>query len=149
MDPHIAFTVCNYGVLPAWLLLVIAPHKALTQRLVHALWIPALLTIVYAIMLFGGPEAPEGASFSSLEGVMLFFTMPQATLAGWVHYLAFDLFVGAWETRDARRRGIRHIYIVPCLVLTLMLGPIGLSLYLLLRLALRRSATFDESESQA
>ncbi|MEM9488531.1 MAG: ABA4-like family protein [Myxococcota bacterium] len=149
MDPHLTFTICNYAVLPAWLLLLVAPHKAITQRLVHALWIPALLTLVYTTMLLGGPEAPEGASFSSLEGVMLFFTMPHATLAGWVHFLAFDLFIGAWETRDARRRGIRHVYIAPCLFLTLMLGPIGLTLYLLLRLALRRTTTFDESASPA
>jgi hypothetical protein len=59
-------------------------------------------------------------------------------LAGWIHYLAFDLFVGSWEVRDAQRVGIHHLFVVPCLVLTVLFGPIGLLLYLLLRAALRR-----------
>jgi hypothetical protein len=54
-------------------------------------------------------------------------------LAGWVHYMAFDLFIGAWETRDARRAGVPHLMVVPCLILTFMLGPIGLLVYLALR----------------
>lgn len=144
MDPDILFTACNYGVLPAWLLLIVAPHRAWTHRLIHAAWIPLLLAAVYTAMLLSGPEAPEGAGFGSLEGVMLLFTVPQATLAGWVHYLAFDLFIGAWQVRDARRHGIRHIFIVPCLIFTLMLGPVGLALYLLLRLALSQRAALDE-----
>ena len=56
----------------------------------------------------------------------LLFTSPHAVLAGWIHYLAFDLFVGAWEVRDARRHGLSHWMVVPCLALTLMLGPFGL-----------------------
>ena len=144
MNPEILFAVCNYGVLPAWLLLVVLPHNPWTHRFIHAGWIPLLLASVYVTMLLSGPGTPEGASFASLEGVMLFFTVPQATLAGWVHYLVFDLFVGAWQVRDARRHGIRHLYVVPCLFFTLMFGPIGLSLYLLLRLALRRRAALDE-----
>jgi hypothetical protein len=76
---------------------------------------------------------------------MLFFTSPYATLVGWVHYLVFDLFVGAWEVRDARRREIPHLAVVPCLVVTLMLGPVGLLAYLTLRFALKRELSLDES----
>jgi hypothetical protein len=54
-------------------------------------------------------------------------------LAGWIHYLAFDLFVGAWEVRDAQRQGIHHLLVIPCLLATLMAGPAGLALYWLLR----------------
>ena len=54
-------------------------------------------------------------------------------LAGWTHYLAFDLFIGGWEVRDAQRRGIPHLLVVPALVLTFLFGPAGLLLYLAIR----------------
>lgn len=54
--------------------------------------------------------------------------------AGWTHYLAFDLFIGGWEVRDARQRGIPHLLVVPVLVLTFLVGPAGLLLYLAIRL---------------
>lgn len=145
MTPDLAFSICNLGVLPAWLLLAVAPSWAWTERLVHAVWIPLVLGAVYLAAFATGPEPPEGGDFSSLGGVMLLFTSPVAVLAGWVHYLAFDLFVGAWEVRDARRRGIAHLFVVPCLVLTLMLGPLGLMAYLVLRLWRTRTWTLEET----
>ena len=102
MDAETLFTICNNGVLPAWLLLMLAPGWVWTERVVHALWIPGLLAVAYAFAVLSG-SPPEGAGFSSLDGVMLFMTDPFAATAGWIHYLAFDLFVGAWEARDARR----------------------------------------------
>jgi hypothetical protein len=54
-------------------------------------------------------------------------------LAGWTHYLAFDLIVGSWEVRDARERGISHWLVVPCLALTFMFGPVGFLAYQALR----------------
>ena len=58
---------------------------------------------------------------------------PWLLLAGWIHYLAFDLFVGSWEVRDAQERGIPHLAVVPCLLLTFMFGPAGWFLYNLVR----------------
>ena len=151
MDLATLFLICNNGVLPAWLLLAVAPGWLWTQRLVHAVWIPLLLGSVYAVLIASsfGADAPEGASFGSLDGVMAFFTVPAAALAGWVHYLVFDLFVGAWEVRDARRLGLPHLAVVPCLALTLGLGPLGLLAYLGLRLALRRQTSLDEGAATA
>ncbi len=63
---------------------------------------------------------------------MLLFTDRWLVLAGWVHYLAFDLFIGSWQVRDARRNRVPFVLVVPCLVLTFLFGPIGLLLYLLL-----------------
>jgi len=133
MTPDLVFTICNTAVIPAWLLLAAAPKAAFTQRVVHSALIPITLGSIYLTAFAINPDTPEGASFSSLHGVMQLFTAPWAVLAGWIHYLAFDLFVGAWEVRDASRRGIPHLMVIPCLVFTLMLGPIGFALYLLLR----------------
>ena len=76
--------------------------------------------------------------FNSLAGVAQLFQNPKALLAGWIHYLAFDLFIGSWEVRDAGRAGLHHLLVVPCLVLTFLFGPVGLLLYFALRAALRR-----------
>jgi hypothetical protein len=146
MTPDVVFLICNNGVLPAWLLLVFAPGWKWTWRVVHAAWIPLAFAAVYAGAFLSG-EPVDAAGFGSLEGVMRLFTSPHAVLAGWVHYLAFDLFVGAWQVRDARRRGIPHLAVVPCLALTLMLGPLGLAAYLVLRGAIGGGgASLQETE---
>lgn len=145
MTLDLAFAVCNWGVIPAWLLLAVAPGSAATQRAVHAVWIPGLLGLVYLTTFLAGPGLPEGAGFATLAGVQALFTSPHAVLAGWVHYLVFDLFVGAWEVRDARRRGVPHLQVLPCLFFTLMLGPIGLLLYLAVRWARLRVTTLNET----
>ena len=74
---------------------------------------------------------PGGAGRRELlfaSGVMAFFTSPALATAGWVHYLVFDLFIGAWEVRNSRRRGVPHWFVIPCLIVTLMFGPAGLAL---------------------
>ena len=126
-----------------WLALVAAPlnRRALV---VAARIVAALLCGGYAVLLVRalafGPGAPEGAGFGSLDGVAALFSQRGALLAGWVHYLAFDLFVGSWEVEDAGRRGMPHWLVLPCLFLTLMAGPVGLLLYLLLSTTRRRRA---------
>ncbi len=145
MTPDQIFLICNNGVIPAWLLLAFAPSWSWTQRIVHQIWIPTLLGGVYLVVFLTSPESPDGGGFSSLDGVMTLFTSPHFALVGWVHYLAFDLFVGAWEVRDARRHAIAHAWVVPCLFLTLMVGPIGLLAYLCLRFGLKRVISLDEA----
>lgn len=144
MSPDKLFLFCNYAVMPAWFLLFVLPQHRVTQQLVHAIWVPLLLGPFYVWALFFGQPSPEGAGFGSLEAVMLLFQSPTAVLAGWVHYLIFDLFIGAWIVRDARRQGINHWLTTPFLFATLMAGPVGLMLYLLLRLAMKRTVTVVE-----
>jgi hypothetical protein len=145
MTPETIFAICNYAVLPAWLLLALAPSWSGTHRIVGQIWIPCLLGAVYLSVFLTGPAAPEGGGMGTLSGVMTLFSAPHIMLVGWVHYLAFDLFVGAWEVRDARRRSIPHGFVVPCLFLTLMVGPVGLLAYLSLRWVLRRELNLEET----
>ena len=76
---------------------------------------------------------PEGGGFGTLEGVAILFGNPYVLTAGWIHYLAFDLFIGAWEVQDSQQRNISHWLVILCLLLTFMLGPTGLALYLIIR----------------
>jgi hypothetical protein len=106
--------------------------------LVAPVIIPGVLAAVYLIVMLTNLGAGEG-DFMSLAGVGSLFANPWILTAGWIHYLAFDLFIGAWEVRDSQRRRIRHGYVLPCLVFTFLLGPIGLLMYLGSRVALKGS----------
>ena len=132
------FSVSGAVVLPCWLLLLAAPRWRVTQML--ATFVAPLLIASLYVALLVSHKTPPGGGFSSLAQVSVLFSSPYALLAGWVHYLAFDLFTGAWEARDAAEVGISRWLVAPCLLLTFFFGPAGLALYLLLKLALRRRA---------
>lgn len=135
MTYDLLFSLINASVMPAWLLLILAPKWHVTEKIVHSMLYPLLLGAVYAVcMVFAYMgHGAQGGSFTSIEGVRTLFSSDVGMVIGWAHYLVFDLFVGAWEARDARRRGFNHWLLIPCLLLTFMLGPIGLFLYLILR----------------
>ena len=137
MSPETIFSLCTKLVLPGWLLLVFAPRWRWSARVVSAVVAPLTLAVVYAYLVAAHFGRSEGG-FGSLADVGRLFQNQHALLAGWIHYLAFDLFVGAWEVRDAQRVGLHHLLVVPCLVLTFLFGPAGLLLYFLLRWAVRR-----------
>jgi hypothetical protein len=127
------FQIANAVVLPAWLLLIIAPHWKWTSRIVVSV-VVTLLALLYVYLITGSISSfGDFESFGSLEGIMQLFGDPGAVLAGWVHYLAFDLMTGWFITFDARRKGVNRYLIIPCLLFTFISGPFGLLLYLLLR----------------
>ncbi len=119
-------------------MLVFAPTWIWTRRYT-TFAVPLLLAVTYGWLL-GHAHPAAGAGFRSLTAVRSLFSAPEALLAGWLHYLAFDLFTGAWEARDAVRLRISRWVVAPCLALTFLLGPLGLAAYLLIRLALRKEA---------
>lgn len=129
MTPDHIFTVANAVALCAWLLLMVLPGKPWVSRVVCGVAIPAALAALYTAIIVVRIPGSEGG-FSSLTDVAALFSNPWLLLAGWLHYLAFDLLVGSWEVRDARARGINHLFVVPCLILTFLFGPAGWLLYL-------------------
>jgi hypothetical protein len=128
MSADALFSLLNPSTFPAWALLLFAPRWKWTLPIVRFVMIPALAVVYVAILLTKWGEG-EG-DFMSLAGVMSLFDAPYGVVAGWVHYLAFDLFVGAWIVEDALKRGAPAWLRVAPLPLTLMLGPAGLLLYL-------------------
>ena len=135
ISPSTMYLVLNLGILPFWALLIFMPRAQITDTLVHSVMMPLVLGVTYAWLLATALSlpAPEGAGFTSLEGLLKLFTVEMALVAAWSHYIVFDLFVGAWEARDAQRVGMNHLLLVPCLVLTLLVGPIGLLAYIMIR----------------
>ncbi|MBI3790443.1 MAG: DUF4281 domain-containing protein [Gemmatimonadetes bacterium] len=125
------FAIANPIPLPAWLLLALAPRWRFTLPAVRLLVVP-LLAVAYAAIL-GARFGQTSGDFNSLGGVQRLFADPYALTAGWIHYLAFDLFIGAWIVEDALARRVPAWARIVPLPLTLMFGPAGLLLYLALR----------------
>ncbi len=138
MNPDELFRVCNMIAMAGWLVLFASPFIPTLADRISTIVIPALLAMAYAGLILAFWTAAEGG-FDSLSNVMLLFTRPEIVLAGWIHYLAFDLFVGAWEVRTARDESIPFLLVVPCLALTFLFGPAGYLAFTALRAA--RSAT--------
>jgi hypothetical protein len=139
VTPEQVFSIVNLIATAAWILLVILPRQRWVTGVVTSVVVPMLFAIVYVGIVattFG--RTPGG--FSTLAGVALLFDNSWVLLAGWIHYLAFDLLIGTWEARDARERGVRHLLLVPCLVLTFLFGPAGWLLYRGVRLTGRPTA---------
>jgi hypothetical protein len=132
MDMETVFTFANAFVLIGWLALLLAPRAPKLADRIAGVVIPLLLGIAYLMLAPVFFTFTEGG-FDSLANVMILFDNPRAVMAGWLHYLAFDLFIGAWQVQQAREAGIRHLVIIPALILTLLLGPVGLVLFFIIR----------------
>jgi hypothetical protein len=117
------FSVANFIAVVSWVLLAAFPARRWAE-LVTSRVVPVLLASAYAVIIATTWGRIPGG-FSSLAAVGQLFENPWMRLAGWLHYLAFDLLVGGSIVRDARERGIRHGWIVPLLFLTFMFGPAG------------------------
>lgn len=140
MTPDQIFQIASAAVLPGWLALALGPFAPRLTDLIAGVIVPGLLALTYAgLVLTYWSQAPGG--FGSLTDVIALLSWPPTAVAGWIHYLVFDLLVGAWITRTARADGINHLLILPCLALTFLFGPVGFLLFTLLRYALRQRIT--------
>ena len=139
MTPEGLFTIVNPIAAVGWILLIALPRQRWVADVVAAWAIPGLLATAYVAVVATHIVGSPGG-FSSLPAVATLFANPWLLLAGWIHYLAFDLFVGSWEARDARERGVPYLALVPCLLLTFLFGPAGWLLYLLARRVLGAGA---------
>ena len=134
MNSETVFQLANALVLPQWLLMITAPRWSVTQWLMKSYLIPVSLAIIYVTYLFqGGPV--DFSAFGTLAGVKGLFANggDGVMLAGWVHYLAFDLVAGTVVLRDAQANKIPHWLIIVPLFFCFMLGPVGLLLYWIIR----------------
>ncbi len=137
-NPERLFSLANAVAMLGWLvLLTLAWSSNLRQRRGPVLrrlagrFLPLALAGVYlALLLVALPGASGG--FSTLAGVAQLFQSPMVLLAGWVHYLAFDLFVGAWISQRAERLAVHPLLTTVALLLTFLFGPLGFGFFLLL-----------------
>ncbi len=132
MSLESVFSIANIMALLGWIFLfAFYPKKWIYSILFSGLLV--ILALTYLFFIMQGMGEGEGG-FGSLAGVAILFQKEEALLAGWIHYLAFDLFVGMWITKDAWDIGLNRWLILPCLAFTFMLGPVGLLFYMIIRI---------------
>lgn len=145
------YTISKVVVVAGWLLLVASLFLPDWRRKLWPLTqfvLPAILCILYILMVLDGRHGFDvygRGTFFSLEGIGWLYTKPSALNAGWLHFLALDLFAGSWIVRDGLERRIPTLLILLCLPFVLMLAPLGLLLYLTLRFILRSRAPAAEA----
>ena len=133
------FSLSGLIAMAGWLALVFTPLQPRLAQAVATFIVPAVIGLAYAGLIARYWSEAAGG-FSSLDEVSALFGHRGVLLAGWLHYLAFDLFVGAWEVREAQWVGLPHWLTLPALTLTFLFGPIGLLVFLGLRAARLRYA---------
>jgi hypothetical protein len=141
LDAEAVFGFASAAAMTGWLALALSPAHAgwaPRARLYAGRIVPLALALVYAVLVVRhwGP-----GGFGSLAAVRELFGVPGLLVAGWLHYLAFDLFVGAWIAERAGALGLPHLAVLPLLALTFLFGPAGLLAFSLVRMAAMRRAT--------
>lgn len=128
------FRFSSFLVLPIWVLMILVPRWGWTKRIVNSPLVSAAPAFLYAALVL--PRLGEiwpAVSSPTLSGVAALLGSPAGATIAWVHFLAFDLFVGRWIYVDSQERRISAWLMAPVLFLTLMLGPAGFLLYLIVR----------------
>ena len=128
MNAETGYLLLNLFILPGWLLLAVAPRWRWTESLVMSGGYSAVYALIYVVLIVWSLGKVD-LDFSSLEAVKELFSSDTVLLAGWVHYLAFDLLVAGWLLKNSQGRGVPHGWMLPVLLLTLYLGPAGYLLY--------------------
>ena len=141
MDLERIFSLASVIAAVGWLFLIVVPKRPLAVH-VAGVFFPIVLALMYLYFIAMNIRGAEGG-FGSLADVATLFQKRELLLAGWIHYLCFDLFIGGWEVRDAQLNGIPHLVVIPCLIMTFMLGPIGLLFYFAIRSAKLKVASIS------
>jgi hypothetical protein len=140
------YNLSKFIVIPGWLLLA---ATLIRRDWGPKLWpvtqfvCPALLSLLYLVMVWDGRHGFDAngiGTFFSLEGVGCLYRNPSALNAGWLHFLALDLFAATLIVRDGLDRGMPRLLLLLLLPLIMMLAPAGLLLYIVLRFAMGRKA---------
>ena len=148
ITPENIYLVANWGVIPFWLLLILAPNHGLTNFLAQSVIAPLLLATGYSYLtynLYLEKNVFDGFElYSGLDGLYSMFSNEILLLIFWLHFLAISLFAGAWIIRDARRYLIPKIITIPTLILTYFSGPVGIVIYWLIRIFFAKKISFDD-----
>lgn len=133
------FSISNLLVMPFWLAMILLPRWWWTARIMASLWPVAPAALLYAMLVLPNlPALLPMVSNPELSNIAAMLGTPEGATVAWVHFLAFDLFVGRWVYLDGRQLGLSAWLVSPVLFFVLMLGPLGLVLYLAARLVKTR-----------
>ena len=131
----ILFDLCNLIILLVWGFILFFPRWRISENLISYPWVPLGIALGY-IYFLSITSGTFSADFSSLNGLTEMFqnANPQGVAAGWLHYLAFDFWVGCWMLKNSQEKAVKHPWMILPLLCTFMLGPVGVLIYSLVLL---------------
>lgn len=131
---NLFFSLSTYFVMPFWVLIIFLPRWKWTKRIMDVPFFVAILTLLYVILAIPqmGVLLPL-LTRPSVARAMALLGTPEGATIGWIHMVAFDLFVGRWIYFDSQQRRISAWFVSPLLFVTFMLGPLGFLCYFCLR----------------
>ena len=139
----------SFGVLPFWLLLIIAPNSKVTQFFINSIILPLILStayiyIIYQAILLDEPIFDVFGLYLGLDNLYTVFATESFLLFFWLHFLTINIFLGSWISRDGVKYNIKRIVIFFPLVLVYFMGPIGLVLYWVIRIFYAKRLSFHD-----
>ena len=128
----------SFGVLPFWLMIIFIPNLRITQILVNSIILPLILAIAYGYTIYQTILLDESVFdtfkiYLSLDNLYTIFATESFLLIFWLHFLALNLFLGSWVSRDGVKYNISRSLVFIPLILIYFSGPIGLVLYWFIR----------------
>ena len=154
---EVIYLTANYGVIPFWLMLVFIPSGKFTGAIINTIFLPTVLAATYGYLIYiefyAGGILPGSVTDKALANFQLYVGLDSlASLFGnktflltfWIHFLTLSLFVGTWIAKDALRQGIHKYVVMFPLILTYFTGPLGLFLYLFLRMIIVQKITLHD-----
>ena len=142
------YLIANWGVIPFWLLLIILPNHGLTNFFVQSIIVPLLLGSAYGFVAYNiyleNNIFDSFELYNGLNGLYSMFANEAFILIFWLHFLAINLFVGAWIVRDSKRYMVSRILVVFSLITTYFAGPVGLIIYWFLRIFFAKKISFND-----
>jgi hypothetical protein len=128
------FTLTFAVAAPFWALMILLPRWSWTERIIASPLIVVPVVVIYAALVIPAfADVLPAVASPTLDGIRDLLGTANGAAAAWAHMIAFDLFVGRWAWLDARTRGVPALVMAPVLLLTILLGPLGLLAYLLVR----------------
>ena len=139
----------NFGILPFWLMLIIIPNSKFTQFFVNSIILPLILSatyiyIIYQAILMDEPIFDVFKLYVSLDNLYILFATESFLLVFWLHFLALNLFLGSWISRDGIKYNIPRSLVVTPLILVYLTGPLGLVLYWIIRVFYAKRISFHD-----
>ena len=133
MTPTEVFSLANILAFMMWIPMIVFPKWKVTRSLIDFKVIPIFLAVLYVFYIVQSILNGPAMDFGSLQAIMHMFTIEEAVLAGWLHYLVFDMLVGMWMLDQNKTLKIHQAIMTPCLLATFMMGPVGFLIFMGIR----------------
>ena len=139
----------NFGVFPFWCMLIVIPNSKVTQILVNSIIIPLILSTSYVYVIYQTILLDESIFdifklYLGLDNLYTVFATESFLLVFWLHFLALNLFLGSWMSRDGVKYNISRSLVFIPLILTYFTGPLGLVLYWIIRIFYAKKLGFHD-----